>query len=151
MNKIKVTDHLPEIDTVVWLFFEDEPAFQGRYVDHRYCMIGGPAGYCGEGFIDEENKLPVEVTYWCSLKEYTMHSPGASKFDMAHPNAVKKPLQANLMPCPFCGSADINFSGCYPNAQYYIQCEDCRANLWADRRDKALGMWNRRTLSVSQT
>ncbi len=66
------------------------------------------------------------------------------KFDMHHPNNVKRSIDVNLLPCPFCG-AKAELSGCFPNGQYYIACTGCRASLWYDRKDKAIGAWNSRT------
>ncbi len=72
-----------------------------------------------------------------------------NKFDLIHPNNKKSPIEAELLPCPFCGNK-AELSGCFPNGQYYITCTGCRVSLWYDRKDKAIGAWNRRTKPVSE-
>lgn len=52
--------------------------------------------------------------------------------------------EPNLKPCPFCGCKPT-ITGQFPQGQYYIKCDNCRASMWYDRRDKVIDMWNRRT------
>lgn len=65
------------------------------------------------------------------------------KFDLVHPNTEKKPLAANLLPCPFCGGK-AELSGRFPSGQYYVGCTGCRVSLWYDREDKSVDAWNTR-------
>lgn len=65
------------------------------------------------------------------------------KFELIYGKQDKRAIDANLKPCPFCkGKAKL--SGMFPSGQYYIECEECRAGLWEDRKDKAIGHWNLR-------
>lgn len=65
------------------------------------------------------------------------------KFDLIYKNGEKRHIDAELLPCPFCGS-QAELSGRFPQGQYYISCLECRASLWHDRKDKAIGAWNKR-------
>ncbi len=50
-----------------------------------------------------------------------------------------------LKPCPLCGQLAM-LSGMFPSGQYYIQCSQCRCSIWEDREDKAVALWNMRSM-----
>jgi Lar family restriction alleviation protein len=49
-----------------------------------------------------------------------------------------------LLDCPFCGSRPIWINETIPDGHYYIKCPHCHIIMKEDRRDKVIGMWNRR-------
>lgn len=67
-----------------------------------------------------------------------------NKFELIYKKQDKRKIDINhLKPCPFCnGKAEL--SGMFPSGQYYIECSECRASIWEDRKDKVIGHWNMR-------
>jgi hypothetical protein len=55
-------------------------------------------------------------------------------------------IEAELLPCPFCGCAGLKASSCSPR-RHTIECEDCpcRAEFFSSTREQAITAWNRRT------
>ena len=55
---------------------------------------------------------------------------------------------AELKPCPFCGSTNIdcsNYSGSY-NKAWFVQCDECCAMFpMFDTKEEAIEAWNTRT------
>lgn len=52
-----------------------------------------------------------------------------------------------LQPCPFCGFDPEWIKEALSDGHYYIRCPHCRFVMREDRRDKVIGMWNRREAS----
>lgn len=55
--------------------------------------------------------------------------------------------QENLLPCPFCGEQPEWINQIIHDSHFYIRCPngECHITIKADRRDKAIGFWNRRS------
>lgn len=56
-------------------------------------------------------------------------------------------MKTELKPCPFCGSNAGWVNEALADGHFYIRCENgfCSVTIKADRRDKAVGLWNART------
>jgi Lar family restriction alleviation protein len=61
-------------------------------------------------------------------------------------------MSEKLLPCPFCGSTDVECSTgyqgrtCDENAFRYVECGSCEASVgWAKDDAVAIAAWNRRT------
>ncbi len=68
-----------------------------------------------------------------------------NKFELIYGKQEHRKIEIDyLKPCPFC-NGEAELSGMYPSGQYYIQCLECRVHLWEDRKDKAIGHWNKRS------
>lgn len=46
--------------------------------------------------------------------------------------------------CPFCGTQPEWIKMALADSHWYLYCHECRFEMKADRRDKVIGMWNRR-------
>lgn len=86
---------------------------------------------------------PERIAQISDLYQKLSIDGGRDKFDLAFPDSEKEELPDALLPCPHCGGK-AHLSGRFPTGQYFAQCENCRVSLWADRRDKARGLWNNR-------
>lgn len=54
-----------------------------------------------------------------------------------------------LSPCPLCGSDPEWINQALADSHFYIKCPHCHIVVKEDRRDKAIGIWNRRVESES--
>ncbi len=156
---VKTKNGLPEIDGMGITFDTKEIRAEIESIHETNSEFYLPAKYsyeevnstwCGK-MIKIILKVPSEKEKIEGPKSYTHKGALAfkkppltmNKFDLAHSNNEKRPMEADLLPCPFCG-CKAELSGCFPNGQYYIACSGCRVSLWYDRKDKAIGMWNKR-------
>lgn len=49
-----------------------------------------------------------------------------------------------LLPCPFCNENPMWVNEAIPDSHFHIRCIPCGFTIKADRRNKAVGMWNTR-------
>jgi hypothetical protein len=78
------------------------------------------------------------------------HSPPAEQPSFREKNETI--VYGNLLPCPHCGSKDVELCGKkHPDGYSWVQCYGCGAKTqkW-DRFDKSVGMWNRRVINTEQ-
>jgi Lar family restriction alleviation protein len=66
-------------------------------------------------------------------------------------------MSKQLLPCPFCGSDDVELStgyqgeSCEENARRYVECIKCAASTEFGRTDEeAIAAWNRRSQPVDR-
>lgn len=60
-------------------------------------------------------------------------------------------MASKLLPCPFCGSEPMWINETLADSHYYIKCPTCQIIMKADRRDKAIGLWNTRSTCKTNT
>lgn len=52
---------------------------------------------------------------------------------------------SELLPCPFCGSEDLEIDGTSRVSGFAVHCQECTASNYGRDREDAVEYWNRRT------
>lgn len=55
-----------------------------------------------------------------------------------------EPRQKELLPCPFCGSKEVELTRNNTGAYYQIVCLPCRVKVWNTAKRPLLNCWNKR-------
>lgn len=54
-------------------------------------------------------------------------------------------IQSELLPCPFCGSTNLELSNLSEPDDYFVSCSNCEIQQIANyKREEAIRRWNKR-------